>query len=786
MTRSTTPRDELASRYLDLLEFDPYPAQEEALLAWFSSDSGVLVATPTGTGKTLIAEGAVYEALAGGSRCYYTTPLIALCEQKLTELQRSAKRWGFSSESIGLVTGNRRVNPDAPVLVVVAEILLNRLLQPEEFGFDDVSAVVMDEFHSFNDFERGVVWELSLGLLPAGVRLLLLSATVGNAAEFIGWLDRAHGRRLELVQSTDRRIPLEYHWVGDRLLVELIEEMATAEPSQRRTPALVFCFHRDGCWSVAEQLKGKRLVDDEQKRELAAALSEHNWSGGAGPRLKTILHRGVGVHHAGLLPKYRRVVETLFQRRLLSVVVCTETLAAGINLPARSVVMIELMKGPAGKQRLVDPSAAHQMFGRAGRPQFDTRGDVYALAHEDDVRIGKFQHRLDAIPSDTRDPNLRRARKKLEKKKPTRHPNRQYWNEEQFRKLVAADPRHLASRGSLPWRLLAHLLMRSPEVDRLRHVVDRRLMPARSLAHAQRELDAMLITLADGGFVELEPAPPEAGADASGDDGDAQPSGWLGTLLEDAAERSGGGVRPVSQTTADSAGGYRPERAVPTDRLPTLLQFRSIHPMFGSFLRDYLGVADPNERIQALECALELPGSVLKSLRVPGFDRMPPGRLATERVDPELLSRGLLTAEELDPDPEPDDFGKRRWPLALADKLRLLFDVRFPGAGRLVTRPVWAAGAVLEFGGDFAKLVSSREFARQEGILFRHLLRFILLADEFARVPPTDVDPHAWSDELQEISERLAETCRAVDPQSTDKFIEESRTGDLLAAAWSR
>ncbi|MDP6723462.1 MAG: DEAD/DEAH box helicase, partial [Pirellulaceae bacterium] len=168
-------RDDLANDYLDQLEFEPYPVQEEALLAWFTSEQGVLVCAPTGTGKTLIAEAALYEALRTGRRAYYTTPLIALTEQKLQEMQAAAVRWGFRAEDIGLVTGNRRVNPDAPVLVVVAEILFNRLLHPEVFSFDDVTTVVMDEFHSFNDFERGIVWEMSLGMLPEHVRLLLLS-----------------------------------------------------------------------------------------------------------------------------------------------------------------------------------------------------------------------------------------------------------------------------------------------------------------------------------------------------------------------------------------------------------------------------------------------------------------------------------------------------------------------------------------------------------------------------------------------------------------------------------
>src|SRR5690606_29495372 len=162
---------------------------------------------------------------------------------------------------------------------------------------------------------------------------------------------------------------------------------------------------------------------------------------------KPILLRGVGVHHAGMLPKYRRRVEELFQKKLLSVCVCTETLAAGINLPARSVVLTTLMKGPPGKKKLVDPSSAHQMFGRAGRPQFDDRGFVYVLAHEDDVKLARWKKQYDQIPEDTKDPNLIRAKKNLKRKMPKRSPNQQYWNEQQFEKLIAAPPGKLASRG---------------------------------------------------------------------------------------------------------------------------------------------------------------------------------------------------------------------------------------------------------------------------------------------------------------------------------------------------
>jgi len=783
-------RDELALNYLDEVPYELYPMQEEALMAWFEEEQGVLVCAPTGTGKTLIAEAALYEALHTGRVAYYTTPLIALTEQKFQEMRESAVRWGFSEDDIGLVTGNRSVNPGARVLVVVAEILLNRLLHREAFDFDDVSAVVMDEFHNFADRERGIVWELALGLLPKHVRLLLLSATVGNSAEFIVWLRSAHDRKVRLIQSSDRRVPLQYEWVGDQLLEEQLETMAAGDEATRTTPVLVFCFNREACWATAEQLKGKRLLADGQQKRLADELANHDWSQGAGPKLKPILLRGVGVHHAGMLPRYRRAVEYLFQRKLLSVCVCTETLAAGINLPARSVLLTSLVKGPPREKKLIEASSAHQMFGRAGRPQFDDKGFVFAIAHEDDVKIARFKEKYDQIPEDTKDPALRRAKKKLKKKMPTRRKNEQYWNEAQFEKVIAAPPGKLYSKGALPWRLLAYLLQISPEVDRLRRVVNKRLMDSGRLEAAQKTLNRMLLTLYGGGYVTLDPQPPQlkktpkdsaftkdAGNENTPDD--APSIGTFGMLLKEAQTSS-----PANDSPKRSAGAkkdadddaprdvYQPVLAQPTPALDTLLGFRSINPLYGAFLQGQLGIADRCERIQAFESVLDVPGSVAKHIRVPRYEEMPPGPLAVDRLDNELMQRGLVSADDLKPKTGRDLTWEERWVPTFAEKLRLLFDSEFPGVRDLRTTPVWSAGELLSHGGDFNKYVTAKALTKQEGMLFRHLLRLILLLGEFQQVAPPDTTVEEWQADLSDVAEQLTVSCRGVDPESTDKTIE--------------
>lgn len=809
-------RDEIAQQYFDLLKFDPYPVQEEALFAWFENEQGVLVCAPTGTGKTLIAEAALYEALKLGKQAYYTTPLIALTDQKFRELQEKAVQWGFSADDVGLVTGNRKVNPQAKILVVVAEILLNRLLHTEAFDFSDVWAVVMDEFHSFNDPERGIVWEFSLGLLPKEVKTLLLSATVGNSMEFVQWLTRVHDRRLKLVEGTERKVPLTYHWIEDEILPDQIEKMVQGTEESRYTPALLFCFNREQCWTTAEMLKGKKCVDSAQQKLLSARLDEHDWSQGVGPKLKQILIRGIGVHHAGVLPRYRQIVEELFIEKLLSVCVCTETLAAGLNLPARSVVLPTLIKGPRGKMKTIPVASAHQMFGRAGRPQFDDQGHVFALPHEDDVKILRWKEKYDQIPEDTKDPGLRKAKKALKKKQPKRREGQQYWSQQQFDQLVAAPSADLASRGPLPWRLLVYMLDASPDVETIRQLISGRLLKPKDQESAQKILNRQLITLWRGGYITLDPKPPielvgatpaSESEDPSSDEALPEESTAPEPDTEAAAAPTltfGGGMldlgqkkedKPPLETKASGSGNkknadtdlgeekpqYKPTTAAPTEAMDDLLLLRGVHPLYAVFLMKHLGIADRNERVMAFESILELSRSLGKAIRIPLPEYLPPGPLATTRLDSQLLKLGLATSEELYGKDEDEEEDRRYFDddwvpiLTLPYKLQRLFQHDFPDVHDVRVTPVWVAGEALQYGTDFNKYITSNKLQKQEGIVFRHLLRLVLLLDEMAELCPPDVDHDVWRDDLADIANQLEDMCRSVDPQSTDQWLAETR-----------
>jgi len=723
-------REQICSDFLDTLDFDLYTYQEEALLSWFEQDGGIMVCAPTGMGKTLLAEAAVYEALKTRQAIYYTTPLIALTDQKYRELQDTAEKWGFSRDDVGLITGNRSENPHAVVRVVVAEILLNHLLSTDQriSGMQGVHAVVMDEFHSFNDRERGIVWELSLVLLPAHVRVMLLSATVGNPNEFATWLATKHGRKIRVILSEERRVPLEFNWVEDQLLTEQLATMVTDNDETNRSPALVFCFNRDECWDVAEKMKGLKLIDKDTRAEIEAYLDEksEDLQDGVGPKLRQMLVRGVGVHHAGVLPKHKEIVEELFQRKWVPFVICTETLAAGINLPARAVVLSTLIKGKRGDKKVIPAATAHQIFGRAGRPQFDDRGFVYAVAHEDDVKIARWKEKYDQLDLKSKEPKMLQMKKNLERKKPSRRKTQQYWTEGQFTQLREAGSAKLYSRSMIPYQVLLYLLTRTGSLQKVREFVASRFNDDDRLKSYQEQLDHMLQNLAGLQYI---------------------------TLAEDNSH------------------------VELHENIKKLLAFRSIDPLYGAYVAEQLNRANGLEKQLVLESLLELPAGVWRRLHLRPGD-LPAGPLETDVMTPLMIQMGVKLAgqesesadDEDGSDDEYDDPRDDPWwdgetferPPTLPDMLRIAFEAELEAPEPIFVQAKFVTANIFE-DCNFYRFVKDRGLVKQEGIILRLMLRLVTLSQEFALLTG---DP-----DYEAIGDKATRCCMAVDPSYTDQYL---------------
>src|SRR5436190_5071660 len=352
---------------------EPYPVQEQAIGAIFAGKS-VLVTVPTGTGKTVMAKAALHRAMGRGEKAIYTTPLRALTEEKFRELCAD-----FGEANVGFATGDYKVNREAPIQVEVAEILWNRIVADKHVSPAEI--VIMDEGHYFNDPERGYVWEQSIIGLDPRTQLVILSATVGHADRFCQWVEVTRRVPLALVESRDRKVPLVHEFRED-MMIDTVRELAHSGD----VPAIIFVFGREQCFEVARLLKScRRFTTDEEKTRIEVLCDEALLPSGASKELRPLLTHGIGIHHAGILPRYKQLVEQLALERLIKFVVSTETIAAGINLPARTVVFPALRKFVKQQVRIVTAAEYHQMAGRAGRPQFDDRGLAITLAPEEVV-----------------------------------------------------------------------------------------------------------------------------------------------------------------------------------------------------------------------------------------------------------------------------------------------------------------------------------------------------------------------------------------------------------------
>lgn len=410
-----------------------YPAQEAAVLELFD-DKNVILNTPTGSGKSLVASALHFQSLAQGRRSVYTCPIKALVNEKWLALCRD-----FGPENVGLSTGDATVNRDAPILCCTAEILANIALREGANAF--VHDVVMDEFHYYADRERGVAWQVPLLTMPQ-TRFLLMSATLGETAFFEEVLTKLNGRTTTTVSSKDRPVPLEFSY-AETPLAQTLEALVTGG----KGPVYVVHFTQLEAAQSAQDFMSTNVCTKEEKAAIAQALEGFKFSSPYGPEIRKWLRHGIGLHHAGLLPKYRVLVEQLAQRGLLKVICGTDTLGVGINVPIRTVLFTQLCKFSGQKTGILSARDFHQISGRAGRKGFDNVGWVVAQAP------------AHVIENQILEAKQASGGKKFVKRKP---PERNFvnWDKQTFTRLIGAPPERLTSQFQVTHGMLLNVLSR--------------------------------------------------------------------------------------------------------------------------------------------------------------------------------------------------------------------------------------------------------------------------------------------------------------------------------------
>src|SRR5512142_126066 len=459
------------------------PHQEDALIELVSG-ANVILSTPTGSGKSLVATGAHFAALADGRRSFYTAPIKALVSEKFFALCAA-----FGPASVGMMTGDASVNATAPIICCTAEVLASIALRD---GADaDVGQVVMDEFHYYADPERGWAWQVPLLELPKA-QFLLMSATLGDVSRFEEDLTRRTGRPTAVVSSAERPVPLVFSFVMQPLHETLKELLAT-----NQAPVYVVHFTQAAALEQAQALMSVNVCSRAEKDAIADMIGDFRFSSGFGKTLSRLVRHGIGVHHAGMLPRYRRLVEQLAQAGLLKVICGTDTLGVGINVPIRTVLLTGLSKYDGVRSRHLKAREFHQIAGRAGRAGYDTAGTVVVQAPDWEIENQR------ALAKAGDDP--RKRRKIVRKKAPDGVVT---WSRTTFDKLVGAEPEPLTSSFAVSHAMVLNVLARPDDAL----AAGRRLLednheprPAQ-LRHLRRAI-AILRALITAGVVERLDSP---------------------------------------------------------------------------------------------------------------------------------------------------------------------------------------------------------------------------------------------------------------------------------------
>jgi hypothetical protein len=463
--------------------FDLYPHQEEALVE-IVTGANVILSTPTGSGKSLVAAGAHFAALADGRRTYYTAPIKALVSEKFFALCDM-----FGASEVGMLTGDASVNPDAPIICCTAEILASIALR--DGAAADVGQVVMDEFHYYGESDRGWAWQVPLIELP-DAQFVLMSATLGDMTRFVDDLTRRTGRSTAVVSNAERPVPLYFTYVLTPLH-ETIEELL----STHQAPIYIVHFTQAEALERAQALMSINVCSRAEKDAIAEKIGRFRFAAGFGRTLSRLVRHGIGVHHAGMLPRYRRLVETLAQAGLLKVICGTDTLGVGINVPIRTVLFTALSKYDGVRTRLLKAREFHQIAGRAGRAGYDTLGSVVVQAPDHVVQNEK------ALAKAGDDPKKRR---KVVRRKPPE--GFVAWGRPTFERLVSADPEPLTSNFAVSHAMLLNVIGRPGDAFvAMRHLLtDNHEDPVTRRRHIRRAI-AIYRALLAGGVVERLPEP---------------------------------------------------------------------------------------------------------------------------------------------------------------------------------------------------------------------------------------------------------------------------------------
>ncbi|MCD6497032.1 MAG: DUF3516 domain-containing protein [Deltaproteobacteria bacterium] len=491
--RQWSDSDDLLTHFLEYvadLGIELYPAQEEAILEQMAGQH-VILATPTGSGKSLVALALHLQAMVEGKRSFYTAPTKALVNEKFFALCDA-----FGADQVGLLTGDASVNRSASIICCTAEVLSNMALREDNLA---VGYVVMDEFHYYGDRDRGVAWQIPL-ITMAQTQFLLMSASLGDTSDIARRLEDFTGRKVAQVFSKDRPVPLEFLY-RETPLQETVEHLL----DHSGAPIYLVNFTRRSCAEQAQNLMSINVTTKDEKKRIGDQLADAVFDTPYGKEFQRFIRHGIGVHHGGLLPKYRRVVERLSQSGLIKVISGTDTLGVGVNIPIRSVVLRQLFKFDGQKTALLTARDFHQISGRAGRKGFDDQGTVVVQAPEWIIENRKIAEKIAVQPH---------LKKKLRKKRPPT--GSVIWDETTFRKIVAAQPEPLEPQFHVDYGMLVNLLSsQSTRVGggyrRLVELVSRAHMRRSEKSAVLRHAKRLLCDLMEAGIVELRSNPNRQG-----------------------------------------------------------------------------------------------------------------------------------------------------------------------------------------------------------------------------------------------------------------------------------